>query len=76
MKARQKRRAAGPTTGCRTNEDACIEEKQKVSPPAVRYAQKNIYIDRDTLQTHESELGHQLSGTNEDACIEEKQRVS
>jgi hypothetical protein len=41
VKARQKRRVAGPTTGCRPNESVCIEEKQRVRQPAVRYTQKN-----------------------------------
>ena len=76
MKARQKRRLAGPTTCCWTNKAACIEEKQRVRPPAVRYTQekKKIYI---YIHTHtsmhvglyacmrsesESELGNQLSG--------------
>ena len=36
-KARQKRRVAGPKTGCWTNKDACIEEKQRVRQPAVRW---------------------------------------
>ena len=40
MKARQKRRVAGPTTGCRTTKADCIQEKQRVRQPAVRYAQK------------------------------------
>jgi hypothetical protein len=41
MKARQKRRLAGPTTGCHKNKDPCTEEKQRVRQPAVRYTQKN-----------------------------------
>ncbi len=43
MKARQKRRVAGPTTGCCTNKDTCIEEKQRVR-------QKNcqVYSERQT----------------------------
>ncbi len=40
MKARQKCRLAGPTTGCRTNQDPCIQEKQRVSQTAVVYTQK------------------------------------
>jgi hypothetical protein len=43
MKARQKRRMAGPTTGCWTIQSACIEEKQRVR-------QKNcqVYSERQT----------------------------
>jgi hypothetical protein len=41
MKARQKRRVAGPTTGCSPGQAPCIEEKQRVSPTAVRHTQKN-----------------------------------
>jgi hypothetical protein len=41
MKARQKRRLAGSTTGCCANKEPCIEEKQRVRQPAVRYTQKN-----------------------------------
>ncbi len=41
MKARQKRRVAGPTTGCSPKKFACTEEKQRVRQPAVRYTQKN-----------------------------------
>jgi hypothetical protein len=36
MKARQKRPLAGSTTGSRTNEAPCIDEKQRVRQPAVR----------------------------------------
>jgi hypothetical protein len=39
MKARQKRRLAGPTTGFWTNEDTCIGEKQRVKQTTVRYAE-------------------------------------
>jgi hypothetical protein len=41
MKARQKCPVAGSTTGCCPNEDTCIEEKQRVRQPAVRYTQQN-----------------------------------
>ncbi len=41
MKAWQKCPLAGPTTGCRTNQAACIEEKQRVRQPTVRYTQQN-----------------------------------
>ncbi len=41
MKARQKCPVAGPTTCCCPNKAACIEEKQRVRPQAVRYTQKN-----------------------------------
>jgi hypothetical protein len=40
MKARQKRRLAGPTTGCCPNKASCIDEKQRVRPPAARTTQK------------------------------------
>ena len=40
MKARQKCRLAGPTTGCWTTQDTCIEEKQRVRQTAVVYTQK------------------------------------
>ena len=77
MKARQKRPVAGPTTGCWTNEVPCIEEKQRVRQPAVRYPQKNKQKKNKYIHTHtsmhvgkydcmrsesESELGNQLSG--------------
>jgi hypothetical protein len=41
MKARQKGRVAGPSTGCRTNQATCLEEKQRVRQTAVRYTQKS-----------------------------------
>jgi hypothetical protein len=77
MKARQIRRLAGTTTGCCSNKAPCIEEKQRVSQPAVRYAQRNktkmnkymhehtqVYIWYVSLSRNdsESELGNQLSG--------------
>ena len=40
MKARKKRRMAELTTGCWTNQAACIKERQRVRQPAVRYPQK------------------------------------
>jgi hypothetical protein len=39
MKARQKRRVAGPTTGSWTNKAPCSDEKQRVKHPAARYTQ-------------------------------------
>ncbi len=41
MKARQKQRVTGPTTDCCSNQEPCIEEKQRVREQAVRYTQKN-----------------------------------
>ena len=41
MKAWRKCPVAGPTTGCRTTKAACIEEKQRVRQPAVRYTHQN-----------------------------------
>jgi hypothetical protein len=35
MKDRQKCLVAGPTTGCCSKKDTCIEEKQRVRQPAV-----------------------------------------
>jgi hypothetical protein len=40
MKARQKCRLTGPTTGWRSNQVPCIEEKQRVRETNVRYTQK------------------------------------
>jgi hypothetical protein len=54
MKVRQKRRLAGPTTGCCPNQDTCIEEKQRYRQPTVRYneqnkrGEKNIHKHRHT----------------------------
>jgi hypothetical protein len=49
MKARQKRRVAGSTTDCCSNQSSCIEEKQRLRQPAVRYTQKkNIYLHTNT----------------------------
>jgi hypothetical protein len=77
MKAQQKCRVTGPTTGCRTTKAPCIEEKQRVRQPAVRYTQKKKYIYKYIHNTHtsmhvgmydcmriesESELDNQLSG--------------
>jgi hypothetical protein len=59
MKARQKCRVAGPTTGCWSKKAACIEEKQRVRrQTAVRCTQKEtnnkgIYIYMHT-HTHTS----------------------
>ena len=52
MKARQKRRVPGPTTGCWTNQDACIEDKQRVRPPAVRYTQKSKQTNNKHIHIH------------------------
>jgi hypothetical protein len=41
MKARQKRRVAGPTTDCCSNKASCIEEKQRQRKPTVRCNQTN-----------------------------------
>ena len=54
MKARQKCRLAGPTTGCWTTQETCIEEKQRVRQTAVVYTLKNqtnkkqIYVYKHT----------------------------
>jgi hypothetical protein len=40
MKDRQKRRVPGPTTGCCSRKDTCIEEKQRVRQPAVYLEKK------------------------------------
>ena len=78
MKAWQKRRLTGSTTGCCSNKDTCIQDKQRVRQPAVRYTQQNI-TKKEQIYTHrhtsmhvgmydcmrsesESELGSQLSG--------------
>ena len=66
-KARQKRRVAGPTTGCWTNEAPCIEEKQRVRQPAVSYTCKDtqsmcVGVYHCMRSESESELGNQLSG--------------
>ncbi len=48
MKPRQKHRVAGLTTGCWTNQSPCVEEKKRLSQPAVRYTKtkqkKNTFI--------------------------------
>ncbi len=77
MKARQKLRLAGPTTGCCPKQAPCSDEKQRVRQPAVRDTQKNKQKkEQICTYTHtnmnvgmyarmrsesESELGHQLS---------------
>ena len=82
MKARQKHRLTGPTTGCCPKKASCIEEKQRVRQPAVRYTQKkkqkkNKYIH---TQTHKSESESELrqpavkytqkiKQTNTHACV-------
>jgi hypothetical protein len=75
MKAWQKCPVAGPTTGCRPKQAACIEEKQRVRQPSVsktKQKRTNIHMQRHTSiyvgiydcmrSESESELGHQLSG--------------
>jgi hypothetical protein len=61
MKARQKRRVAGPTTGSGSTKATCIDEKQRVRQPAPRWSES------------ESELDNQLSGIlrkgNKQTCI-------
>jgi hypothetical protein len=52
MKARQNRRVSGPTTGCWTNQATCIEEKQRVREPAIRYAQEKQTKKRTNMYTH------------------------
>jgi hypothetical protein len=53
MNARQKWLVAGPTTGCWTNQATCIEEKQWVRQPAVRYTHKNKPKQNKYINTHE-----------------------
>ena len=60
VKARQKRRVAGPTTGCSPTKSPCIEEKQNVG----------VY---DCMRSEsDSELGNKLSGilrkSNKQTC--------
>jgi hypothetical protein len=54
MKARRKRRLTGSTTDCCSNEAPCIEEKQIVRLPAVRYThKKNLKKNKNIhTQTH------------------------
>ncbi len=52
MKDRQKRRVTGPTTGCCPKQDTCIEEKQRVRPPAVRHTQQNKQKKNKHIHTH------------------------
>jgi hypothetical protein len=59
MKARQKCRLAGPTTGCWTNQLSCIEEKQRVRQTAVRYTQK-----RKQTHTHTHTHTHTVTHTH------------
>jgi hypothetical protein len=83
MKARQKRRVPGLTTGCCTTQAACIEEKQRVSQPAVRYAQRNkkkmnkymhehtkyIFGMYDCMRSEsESALSGMFNKTNKQTC--------
>ncbi len=51
LKARRKRRVAGPTTGCCWNEAACDEENQRVRQPDVRYAQQNKQKNKKKIPT-------------------------
>jgi hypothetical protein len=77
MKSLKKRRVPGRTTGCSSNQEPCIEEKQRVRQPAVRSTQRskkrtNIYVHTHTSMhvgmydcmrsESESELASQLSG--------------
>ena len=52
MKARQKFRLAGPTTGCYSIQDTCIEEKQRVRQTAVVYTQKSKQTTYIYTHTH------------------------
>ena len=52
MKDWQKCLVAGPTTGCQTNKDSCIEEKNRVRQPSVRYTQKNKQKKNKYINTH------------------------
>jgi hypothetical protein len=52
MKARQKCRLTGPTTGCWTNQAACIEEKQSDRQTAVRYTQQSKQTTYLHAHTH------------------------
>jgi hypothetical protein len=52
IKARQKCRMAGPTTGCLTKKDSCIEEKQRDRQTAVRYTQKSKQTTYLHIRTH------------------------
>jgi hypothetical protein len=80
MKARQKHRETGPTTGCCPDEDTCIEQKQRVRQKAVMYSKKQTkkeqfctYTDTKVRMLGESDVGKQLSGIhrkeNEQTCI-------
>jgi hypothetical protein len=57
MKALQKRRVAGPTTGCWTKKDPCIDKKQRVRPPAVTHTQKNKQKKNKYTQTQSLHVG-------------------
>jgi hypothetical protein len=48
MKARQKCPLAGPTAGCLANKASCMEEKQRVTQPAVRNTQKSKQTNKRT----------------------------
>ena len=52
MKGQQKRRVAGPTTGCCSNLATCIVEKQRVRQPDVRHTQKNKQKKNKYKHTH------------------------
>ncbi len=73
MKARQKCRLTGPTAGCWTNKDTCIEEKQRVRHSC------RVYSDKQTIMKARQKC--RLTGpttgccTNKETCIEEKQGV-
>ncbi len=52
MKALKKHRVQGPTTGCWTNKDPCVEEKERVRQPAARYAHKKKEKKNKNIHTH------------------------
>ncbi len=69
-KARRKCPVAGPKTGCRTKQAPCIEEKQRVRQPPIRYTQQN--------KTKKNKYMHEQ--THKYACwyawlYEERQRI-
>ncbi len=52
MKARQKSRLTGPTTGCWTNKASCIEEKQTVRQTALVYTQHSKQTRNKYMYIH------------------------
>jgi hypothetical protein len=78
MKARQKRRMAGLTTGCWPKQASCIKEKQQVRPPGV-------YEERERIRVREQAVRYTQKGkqTNMHTCVsvyvyvyEERERLS